>query len=45
MKQPKAQRQVCMMCGKPSKETICEVCKTKVQGELLHKKLETEKKG
>ncbi len=45
MKEAKPRRQVCMICGKPSKETICEACKTKVQGELLQKKRETEKKG
>ncbi len=36
---------VCMICGKPSKEIICDPCKAKVRGETLHKKLEEEKRG
>lgn len=38
-------REVCMICGKPSKESICEACKSKVQGEAFHKKIGAEKKG
>lgn len=34
-----------MLCGKPSKESICDSCKSKVQGESLHKKVEGEKPG
>jgi hypothetical protein len=34
-----------MLCGKPSKESICEPCKSKVQGETLHKKSEIDKTG
>ena len=29
----------CMMCAKPSTETICESCKVKVQGEAAEKKI------
>lgn len=38
-------RGVCMLCGKPSKQSICDACKSKVQGETLRKKLQTEKAG
>lgn len=31
-------KKVCMLCGKPSEESICETCKNKVQGEALKKK-------
>ena len=31
---------VCMMCGKPSKQRICESCSLKVDVEAIHKKLE-----
>lgn len=38
MKPPSTHRRhVCMLCGKPSKESICASCKSKVQGESLHK--------
>lgn len=33
--------QVCNMCGKPSRDTICEACSDKVRSEALaHKKHE-----
>jgi hypothetical protein len=32
-----------MLCGKPSQESICEACKTKIHGETLHKKIQNEK--
>lgn len=38
-------QRVCMMCGKPSKETICEPCKSRVQSESLHRKIQSEKLG
>ena len=34
----------CMVCGKPSEETICETCKANIQGESLDKKMRVEKK-
>ena len=34
---------VCMMCGKPSKQRICESCRVKIEAEAIHKKLETDK--
>ena len=34
---------VCIMCGKPSKQRICESCKVKVEAEAIHHKLEAEK--
>ena len=30
--------QRCMLCGKPSGETICHACADKVQGEAVNKK-------
>ena len=33
-----------MICGKPSKESICEACKAKLQAESLRRKLDIEKK-
>lgn len=30
--------QTCMLCGKPSGETICHACADKVQGEAVNKK-------
>ena len=29
----------CMMCGKPSKQRICESCRVKVEAEAIHGKL------
>jgi hypothetical protein len=34
----------CMVCGKPSDQTICEPCKANIQGESLDKKMKIEKK-
>jgi len=34
----------CMVCAKPSEETICETCKANIQGESLDKKMRVEKK-
>jgi len=36
-------KKVCMLCGKPSEESICETCKNNVQGEALKKKKQMEK--
>jgi len=36
-------KKVCMLCGKPSEESICETCKNNVQGEALKKKKHMEK--
>ncbi len=33
----------CMLCGMPSEESICESCKSNVQGEAAHKKQKMEK--
>jgi len=33
----------CMLCGKASVESICESCKSNVQGEAAHKKQKMEK--
>lgn len=32
-----------MICGKPSKENICDPCKARINGEHLRKKIQTEK--
>ena len=34
---------VCIICGKPSKQRICESCRAKVEAEAIHKKLEANK--
>ena len=34
---------VCIMCGKPSKQRICETCRVKVEAEAIHHKLEADK--
>ena len=33
----------CMLCGKPSTESICEPCKASVQGEAAEKKIKIDK--
>lgn len=33
----------CMLCGKPSQDSICESCKSNVQGEATNKKQKMEK--
>ncbi len=33
----------CMLCGMPSEESICESCKSNVQGEATHMKQKMEK--
>ncbi len=33
----------CMLCAKPSTESICESCKAKVQGEAAGKKMKIDK--
>ena len=33
----------CMLCGKPSNDSICESCKAQVQGEAADKKMKIEK--
>lgn len=33
----KPKKQVCMLCGKPSPKSICDLCAGKVQGEVLNK--------
>jgi hypothetical protein len=38
-------KKTCMICGKPSAETICESCRIKIQTEALEKKREVEKEG
>ncbi len=35
----------CMLCGKPSAQSICETCSIKIQGEMLEHKHDVEKKG
>lgn len=34
----------CMVCGKPSELSICEICKAEIQGEALDKKTKINKK-
>ena len=35
----------CIVCGKPSHQTICPTCEARIQGEAIEKKTEVEKKG
>lgn len=35
----------CIICGKPSTETICPTCQARIRGEAVEKKQEIEKKG
>ena len=34
----KEKKSVCMLCGKPSPKSICDLCAGKVQHEVGHKK-------
>ncbi|MEM7007861.1 MAG: hypothetical protein AAF462_01870 [Thermodesulfobacteriota bacterium] len=36
-------QKVCMLCGKPSEDSICDECKSNVQGEAAHRKQKIEK--
>ena len=36
---------VCIVCGEPSKQRICETCKIKVEAEAIQQKLQTAKSG
>ncbi len=44
-KQTFEERHNCLICGKPSPETICEHCKIVVQAEALSEKCKIEKEG
>jgi hypothetical protein len=35
----------CMICGKPTTQTICPSCEIRIQGEAIDKKQQIEKKG
>ena len=35
----------CIVCGKPTDDTICPNCQARIQGEAIEKKTEVEKKG
>jgi len=35
----------CIICSKPSRQTICPACEARVQGEAIDKKTVIEKKG
>ena len=35
----------CLLCGRPSPESICLSCQNRVQGEAIEKKQEQQKKG
>ncbi len=38
-----SQKQLCMICGKPSDKTICDACSERIRGEALNKKKKEEK--
>lgn len=35
----------CIVCGKPSYQSICPTCEARIQGEAIEKKTTVEKKG
>jgi hypothetical protein len=35
----------CLVCGHPATQSICVACQQKIQGEMIEKKQEKEKKG
>ena len=35
----------CLVCGRPAPQSICVACQQKIQGEMIDKKQEQEKKG
>ena len=35
----------CLICARPSPQSICGACQQKIQGEMIEKKQEQEKKG
>ena len=37
------QRQLCMICAKPSDKTICDACSERIRGEALNNKKKEEK--
>ncbi|MGH7884328.1 MAG: hypothetical protein ACRENO_01385 [Thermodesulfobacteriota bacterium] len=39
----KPKKEVCMICGKASKDIICENCKAKVRGDAVGEKKQMEK--
>ncbi len=45
MKDDSDKDSTCTICGKPSKEMICEPCRIKIRGEALEHKKEEEKAG
>ena len=45
VKKGQAKQAPCLICGKPSFQTICLHCEIRIQGEAIEKKQEVEKKG
>ena len=39
----KEKKKVCMLCGRPSDDIICDACKADIQGEALEKKRRIDK--
>ena len=45
VKKGQCKEQPCIICGKPSCQTICPTCEARIQGEAIDKKTTIEKKG
>jgi hypothetical protein len=45
IKKSQPRQMFCIICGKPSTETICPTCQARIRGEAVEKKTEIEKKG
>lgn len=45
VKRSEAKEVPCIVCGKPSFQTICPNCEARIRGEAVEKKTEVEKKG
>lgn len=45
MKKSQPAERPCIICGKPSHQTICPACEARIQGEAIEKKTVVEKKG
>jgi predicted amidophosphoribosyltransferase len=42
---PHKARKVCLVCGKPSPRTICDVCARRLKSEALRNEIQDEKEG
>jgi uncharacterized Zn finger protein (UPF0148 family) len=45
VKKSQPQQIPCIVCGKPTFQSICPTCEARIQGEAIEKKTDVEKKG